>query len=66
MNNREKLFVRFLIIVSNIVSIVDIAGFYAIYQNPEMLTIPFVTLMIIGTVLPIAVNLWYRLIFKQA
>lgn len=60
-----NLFVRFVIVVSIVVSIVDIAGFYAIKKNPERLKIPFVILMIIATIIPIAVNLWWWLIFKQ-
>ena len=60
-----SLFVRFLIIVTVVVSIVDIAVFYAIQKDPTMLTIPFVILIIVATIIPIAVNFWYWLIFKQ-
>jgi hypothetical protein len=60
-----SLFIRFVIIVAIVVSIVDIAGFYAIQKDPTRLTIPFVLLMIIATIIPIAINLWYWLVFKQ-
>ena len=52
-----SLFIRFVIIVAIVVSIVDIAGFYAIQKDPTRLTIPFVLLMIIATIIPIAINL---------
>ena len=60
-----SLFIRFVIIVAIVVSIVDVVGFYAIQKDPKRLTIPFVFLMIIATIIPIAINLWYWLIFKQ-
>jgi hypothetical protein len=60
-----SLFIRFVIIVAIVVSVVDIVGFYAIQNDPERLTIPFIILMIIATIIPIAINLWYWLIFKQ-
>jgi len=60
-----SLFVRFVIIVTVIVSIVDIVGFYAIWKNKVEVTWYFVLLMILGTVIPIAVNLWWWLVFKQ-
>jgi len=60
-----SLFIRFVIIVAIVVSIVDIAGFYAIQKDPQKFTIPFVILMIIAIIIPIAINLWYWLVFKQ-
>lgn len=60
-----SLFVRFVIIVAVVVSIVDISGFYAIVNDPKRLTIPFAILMMIGTIIPIVINLWYWLVFKQ-
>jgi len=44
---------------------VDIARYYAGQNNPEGLTFPFVLVMIVGTIIPIAVNLWYLLVFRQ-
>lgn len=61
-----SLFVRFVIIVTIVVSITDAIVFYHIWKNPERLTVTFVILTIIITIIPIAVNLWYWLIFKQA
>jgi len=60
-----SLFERFVIIVAVVVTIVDVAGFYAIKDDPERLTIPFIILMIVATIIPIAINFWYWLIFKQ-
>jgi len=60
-----SLFVRFVIIIAVVVSIVDTVGFYAIMKNPETLTIPFIVVMIIATMIPIVINLWYWLVFKQ-
>jgi len=56
-----SLITRFIIIVTIVVSIVDVAGFYAIKKYPEILTAPFVILMIIGTIIPIAINIWWWL-----
>lgn len=53
------LFARFAIIVAIVVSIVDIIGFYAIMKDPNRLTITFVVLMIVATMIPIVINLWY-------
>jgi len=60
-----SLITRFVIIITIVVSIVDVAGFYAIKKHPERLTVPFVILMIIATIIPIAINLWYWLVFKK-
>jgi hypothetical protein len=60
-----SLFVRFVIIVTVIVSILDIAGFYAIPKYGIQVAWLLVLLMIIGTIIPIAINLWYWLVFKQ-
>jgi len=56
-----SLITRFVIIITVVVSIVDVAGFYAIKKYPEILTVPFVILMIIATVIPIAINIWWWL-----
>lgn len=56
-----SLITRFIIIVTVVVSIVDVAVFLAIQKNPEILTIPFVILVIIATVIPIAINIWWWL-----
>jgi heme/copper-type cytochrome/quinol oxidase subunit 4 len=59
-----SLFVRFLIVVTVVVSITNTIVFYHIQKDPAKLTILFVILTIIVTIIPIAVNLWYWLIFK--
>ncbi|MCJ7570737.1 MAG: hypothetical protein MUO82_02510 [Candidatus Thermoplasmatota archaeon] len=60
-----NLFTRFVIIITIIVSIVDIAGFYLIRKYGIQYLWQFVILMIIGTLIPITINLWYWLVFKQ-
>jgi hypothetical protein len=52
-----SLFIRFVIIVTVIVSIVDIVGFYAIQKYGIQYLWQIVILMIIGTIIPIAINL---------
>jgi hypothetical protein len=52
---------RFIIIVTIVVTITDVIEYIHIKQNPEHLTIPFVIGVIIVTVVPIAINIWYWL-----
>jgi hypothetical protein len=61
-----SLFVRFVIIVSIVISVTDAVVFYHLWREPRILTVPFVVLVIIVTIVPIVVNLWYWLIFKRA
>ena len=56
-----SLITRFIIIVAIVASIVYVAGFLAIQKNPKILTVPFVILIIIGTIIPIAINIWWWL-----
>ena len=56
-----KLFTRLVIIIAIVISITDSIVFYHIMKDPERLTIPFVILVIIVTVIPIMINLWYWL-----
>ena len=56
-----SLITRFVIIITIVVSIVDAIGFYTIKKYPERLTVPFVILIIIGTVIPITINIWWWL-----
>jgi hypothetical protein len=58
-----SLFVRRLIIVTVVVSIVDIVAFYAIANGQATPTIPFVILIIVATMIPIAVNFWVWLVY---
>jgi ABC-type transport system involved in cytochrome bd biosynthesis fused ATPase/permease subunit len=59
-----SLFVGFVIIVTAIIATVDVIGFYLIRYVPKRLTIPYVILIIIATVIPIVIDLWYWLVFK--
>ena len=60
-----SLFVRLLIIVTVVVSIVDIVAFYAIANGRAKPTIPFVILIIVATMIPIAVNFWVWLVYRS-
>ncbi|MBI5061866.1 MAG: hypothetical protein HZB67_06175 [Candidatus Aenigmarchaeota archaeon] len=61
-----SLFKRFVIIVAIVVAITDIVVFYHIWKDPTILTIPFVAAVIIITIIPIVINLWYWLVFKKS
>lgn len=50
---------RFILVVTIVVSIVDITGFLAIKKFPEYPAMPFVLLMIVATIIPIGLNSWY-------
>jgi hypothetical protein len=68
MGNRKtvlSLFARLLIAVTVVISITDAIEYYHVKKNPGMLTLPFLILVIIITIIPIAVNLWYWLVFKK-
>lgn len=60
-----SLFIRFVIVVAVVISITDIIVFYKLWQDPTRLTPLFVFAVIIITIIPIAINLWYWLVFRQ-
>ena len=51
---------RLFIITAIIVTITDIVEFYYLKRNPEKLTISFVILVIIVTIVPIGINFWFH------
>jgi hypothetical protein len=57
-NKKMSLLVRFIIIVSVVVTIVDVCVFLAVRRHPKRFTLSLLILMIIGTIIPIAINLW--------
>ena len=59
------LFVRFIIIVTVVVSATDGIIYYHIRQNPAVLTITYLIEVILITIIPIAISLWYWLIFRK-
>jgi hypothetical protein len=59
------LFVRLVIIVSVVIALTDIAVFYHVMRTPEIVTWQFVAAVIVITIIPIAINLWYWLVFRQ-
>jgi hypothetical protein len=58
------LFLRSLVIAAIIVSVTDAIMFYVIWSGKAQITPLFVTLVIIITMVPIAINLWVH-IFRQ-
>ncbi len=61
-----SLFIRFVIIVAIVISATDVIVFYHIQKNGmQSLTWQFVISVIVITIIPIAINLWYWLIFRQ-
>lgn len=62
-----SLFARFVIIVTVVISAADATIFYVIQKHGMQMkdiTWPFVIAVIIITIVPIVVNLWYWLVFK--
>ena len=63
---RLGLFARFAIIVAVVISATDVIEFYHIQKNGiESLTWLHVFLIIVITIIPIVISLWYWLVFKQ-
>lgn len=61
-----SLFIRFVIIIAIVISVTDVIVFYHIQKNGiQSLTWQFVISIIVITIIPIVINLWYWLIFKQ-
>ncbi len=61
-----SLFTRFVIVVAIVISATDVIVFYHLQKNGiQSLTWRFVISVIVITIIPIAINLWYWLIFKQ-
>ena len=52
---------RFLIIVTIVVALTDLIIFYVLEKTQAKPTLPFVIAVIIITIMPIAVNLWFWL-----
>jgi len=51
---------RLFIIVAIVVTITDVIVFHAVSKNPNILTIHFVSMVIIVTIIPIAINFWFH------
>ena len=61
-----SLFRRFVIVVAVVISATDAIIFYHLRQNGiQSLTPQFIVLTIVITIIPIVINLWYWLIFRQ-
>lgn len=61
-----SLFQRFVIVVSVVIAATDVIIFHHLKQNGiQSLTPRFIVLVIVITIIPIVINLWYWLIFRQ-
>ena len=56
----HSLITRMLIIVTIVVSITDAIVFWKVKQHPERITVGFVILVILVTLIPIYINFWYH------
>jgi len=51
---------RLIVISTIIVAITDVIEYIHIKQNPERLTVPFLILVIVVTVVPLEINIWFH------
>ena len=51
---------RLFIIVAIVVIITDVIVFYKVSKNPNILTVQFVIMVIVVTLIPIAINFWFH------
>ncbi|HEU5221494.1 MAG TPA: hypothetical protein VFU58_05490 [Candidatus Nitrosotalea sp.] len=56
-------FVSSIIRVCVIITVTDLVMFYYLMKHPEKLTWRFAPLVIVVTIVPIVVNLWYVLVY---
>jgi hypothetical protein len=55
-----SLLTRLIIIVTIMVSITDAIVFWKVKQHPERITVWFVVLVILVTLIPIYINFWFH------
>ena len=65
-----SLFVRLIIIVTVVISATDGIIYYHVKKSPEILTLPYLIMVIIITIIPIVISLWYcwcleRMVIKK-
>lgn len=61
-----SLFTRFVIVTVVAIAATDVIVFYHLQKNGiQSLTPQFVVSVIVITIIPIVINLWYWLIFRQ-
>jgi hypothetical protein len=54
-----KLVIRLMFMITIVVTATDLIEYYHLKQHPEHLTLPFVILVIVVTVVPIGIIIWY-------
>ena len=52
---------RIMFIIAIIVSVTDSIMYIKLKDHPERLTVQFIILMILVTIIPIMINVWYHL-----
>jgi len=55
-----NLAIRLIIISTIIVTVTDVLEYMYIKQNPEKLTVSFLIQVILVTVIPLAINIWFH------
>jgi len=55
-----NLAVRLIVISTIIVTVTDVLEYMYIKQNPEKLTVSFLIQVILVTVIPLAINIWFH------
>ncbi|MBX3052853.1 MAG: hypothetical protein KF753_15315 [Caldilineaceae bacterium] len=55
-----NLIIRLIFLTSLIVTITDAVVFYRLKQNPQEITVRYVILVILVTIVPIGINIWYH------
>ena len=56
----SSIITKLFIIVAIIVTITDVIVFHAVIKNPNILTVPFIIMVIMVTIIPIAINFWFH------
>ena len=62
-----NLFVRLVIIVAIVISLTDTILYYVMQRQGMLIDVTwhFVVMVIIVTIIPIVINMWYWMVFKQ-
>jgi len=66
-NLKMDLFVRLVIIISVIITLTDTILYYVMLKHGMLndVTLQFVAMVIIVTIIPILINMWYWMVFRQ-
>ncbi len=56
-----NLLTRLVLIITIVVTITDLAWYYRLTQNPERLTLPWTIAVILVTIVPIVIIIWFHM-----